>query len=165
MTKLTQLYEQDYTAWAEANAALLKAGRFDAIDIEHLLEELSDMGKSEQRGLESRLRVLLTHLLKWQFQYAQLADRWQEFDGRSWQNTIVHQRIELKILMRKYPGMKRLWIPAVQDAYTDARELAAEESGLPIETFPVACPYTDEAILDKTFFPPNETGSVRDTTR
>ncbi len=59
------------------------------------------MGKSEQRTLERRLRVLLAQLLKWQFQYAQLADRWREFDGRSWRSTIVHQRTEPKILLRK----------------------------------------------------------------
>ncbi|MBK1707034.1 hypothetical protein CKO40_21480 [Halochromatium glycolicum] len=159
MSKLTQLYDQDYTAWAETNAALLKAGRFEAIDIEHLLEELSDMGKSEQRSLESRLRVLLAHLLKWQFQYAQLSERWREFDGRSWRNTIVHQRAELKLLLRKHPSMKRLWTAAVQEAYGDARELAAAESGLPIETFPSSCPYSDEAILDHTFFPPHQPGA------
>jgi hypothetical protein len=156
VTKLAQLYDQDYTTWAETNAALLKAGRFEAIDIEHLLEELSEMGKSEQRSLESRLRVLLAHLLKWQFHYAQLSDRWREFDGRSWHNTIVHQRTELKILLRKHPGMKRLWTAALQEAYGDARELAAEESGLPIETFPSACPYSDQAILDTAFLPPHE---------
>lgn len=156
MTKLTQLYDQDYTAWAETNAALLKAGRFDALDIEHLLEELSEMGKSEQRSLESRLRILLAHLLKWQFQYAQLSDRWREFDGRGWRQTIVHQRTELKILLRKYPDMKRLWTAAVQEAYGDARELAAEESGLPIDSFPSACPYSDDAILDTAFFPLHE---------
>ena len=129
MGELAQLYEQDYTAWARTQADLLRTGRFEALDIEHLLEELEDMGKSEQRELESRLEVLLAHLLKWQFQYAQLTERWQEFDGRSWHNTIVHQRTKINILLRKHPGMKRLWSDAVVEAYADARELAAAESG------------------------------------
>ena len=156
MRDLRQLYEQDYSAWAEANADLLRAGHFGQLDIEHLLEELSDMGKSEQRALESRLRALLAHLLKWQFQYAQPADRWREFDGRSWRTTIIHQRTELKILLRKYPGMQRLWPAALQAAYVDARELAAAETGLPMDAFPLECPYADTAILDDDFLPPTE---------
>ncbi|MBK5932108.1 hypothetical protein CCR82_16590 [Halochromatium salexigens] len=156
MNDLKALYEQDYSAWAGANADLLRAGRFEDLDVEHLLEELSDMGKSEQRGLESRLRVLLAHLLKWQFQYAQLAERWREFDGRSWRNTIVHQRAELRILLRKYPGMQRMWPAAVHAAYVDARELAAAETGLPIDTFPRECPYADALLLDEHYLPPTE---------
>jgi len=157
MTDLTKLYEQDYTAWAEANAALLKAGHFDAVDVAHLIEELEDMGRSGQRALESYLSVLLTHLLKWQFQYRQLAARWQEFDGRSWHNTIVHQRTQLQLLLRKQPGMKRLWATARDEAYADARVLAAKETGLPIATFPETCPYTDEQILQQDdYLPPCE---------
>ncbi len=156
MRDLRQLYEQDYTAWAKANADLLRAGQFGELDIEHLLEELSDMGKSEQRALESRLRVLLAHLLKWQFQYARLTDRWREFDGRSWQGTIVHQRTELKILLRRHPGVQRLWSVALRVAYADARELAAAETGLPIDTFPLQCPYPGASILDEGFLPPTE---------
>lgn len=82
MNHFTQLYYQDYTAWARAQADLLRAGRVEALDVEHLLAELEDMGKSEQRELENRLGVLLAHLLKWQFQYALLAERWQEFIRR-----------------------------------------------------------------------------------
>lgn len=159
MNDLRHLYEDDYRAWAEANADLLRAGRFDQLDIEHLIEELSYMGKGEQRSLESRLRVLLAHLLKWQVQYDQLSDRWREFDGRSWRTMIIHQRTELKLLLRKHPSLQRLWSAAVHSAYADARELAAAESSLPIETFPVACLYADASILDEKFLPATEAQS------
>jgi len=154
MNPLSELYHQDYTAWAKHTAELLQAGRFAELDMTHLLEELSDMGKSEQRELESRLRVLLSHLLKWQYQYRQLSERWQEFDGRSWRNTIATQRTEIQIHLRKYPGMKQFLPEALLAAYADARELAAEESHLPIETFPVTCPYPQAQVLEKTFYPP-----------
>lgn len=156
MRDLRQLYEQDYTAWAKLNADLLRAGQFGELDVEHLLEELSDMGKSEQRTLESRLRVLLAHLLKWQFQYGRLTDCWRECDGRSWRGTIVHQRTELKILLRRHPGMQRLWSAALPVAYADARELAAAETGLPIDTFPLQCPYAEASILEEGFLPPTQ---------
>jgi len=88
MTHLYELYQKNYTAWAEKTAELLKAGKFSELDTEHLLEELASMGASEYNELESRLTILIAHLLKWQFQYQQLSDKWREFDGRSWRSTI-----------------------------------------------------------------------------
>ncbi len=61
-------YEKDVVAWAWEQAALLRAGKFASIDIEHIAEEIEDVAKTESRELRSRLAVLLAHLLKWQFQ-------------------------------------------------------------------------------------------------
>lgn len=66
MARMT--YDTDIVAWAQEQARLLRAGRFDALDIEHIAEEIEDVGKSEQRELENRMAVLLAHLLKWQHQ-------------------------------------------------------------------------------------------------
>jgi len=73
-------YETDVVAWATEQAKFIRAGRFDQLDLQHLAEEIEDVGKSEQRELASRMAVLLMHLLKWQFQP----------DGRSngWAGTI-----------------------------------------------------------------------------
>jgi len=60
-------YEQDVVAWANEQARLLRAKRFDLLDLEHLAEEIEDVGKSEQRELANRMAVLLGHLLKWRF--------------------------------------------------------------------------------------------------
>ncbi len=57
-------YDIDIVAWAQEQARLLRAGRFEALDIEHIAEEIEDVGKSEQRELASRLAVLLANLLK-----------------------------------------------------------------------------------------------------
>ncbi len=154
MSELSELYNHDYTAWAHHTAELLKAGRFGQLDVEHLVAELEGMGASEQRELENRLRILLAHLLKWQFQYRRLTDRWAEFDGRSWRNTLITQRKEIEILLRKYPGVKRFLPGALNESYQDARALAADETGLALNAFPAHCPYTQEQILDKTYYPP-----------
>ena len=61
-------YDTDAIAWANEQARLLRAGRFDALDIEHIADEIVDVGKSEKRELASRLAVLLAHMLKWQYQ-------------------------------------------------------------------------------------------------
>ena len=65
---MTATYEKDVIAWANEQAALLRAGRFSALDIEHIAEEIEDVGKSERREFVSRMAVLLAHLLKWQYQ-------------------------------------------------------------------------------------------------
>ena len=155
MSELGTLYSKDYTAWAHRTAELLKAGRFSELDIDHLLEELESMGASERRELESRLSVLLAHLLKWGYQYQQLSKRWQEFDGRSWKNTIIHQRTQIQINFTKHPGTKQFLSDSILEAYDNARILAAEETGLPLDTFPAACPYSQAQILSKDFYPPS----------
>ena len=62
---MTASYHQDIIAWAEEQARLLRAGRLDGLDLEHLAEEIEDVGKSEQRELANRMALLMAHLLKW----------------------------------------------------------------------------------------------------
>jgi len=156
MSDLNTLYNQDYSAWAKYMAELLKAGQFAELDIAHLIEELEGMGASEQRELENILRVLLAHLLKWQFQYRQLSERWQEFDGRSWRNTIINQRTETQIHLKKHPGIKQFLSETIIEAYEDARLLASKETQLPMTTFPASCPYSQAQILSDDYYPPTE---------
>jgi Domain of unknown function DUF29 len=77
-------YDTDIIAWSKEQASLLRSGKLSAIDIEHIAEEIEDVGKSEQRELANRMAVLLSHLLKWQYQ--------PERQSGSWQRTIKEQR-------------------------------------------------------------------------
>jgi hypothetical protein len=61
-------YQTDYYGWTVEQAELLKTGDWQHLDIENLIEEVEAMGRSEKRALESRLVVLVTHLLKWKYQ-------------------------------------------------------------------------------------------------
>ncbi len=153
MSDLYELYQKNYTAWAEKTAELLKAGKFSELDTEHLLEELAGMGASEYNELESRLTILIAHLLKWQFQYHQLSDKWKEFDGRSWRTTIIEQRTRIAKRLRKSPGLKKNLPEILSEAYEDALELAIKETRLPAATFPSECPYTFEQLLNDDFYP------------
>ncbi len=153
MNELAYLYDTNYTEWANQNAKLLKAGRFSEIDLSHLLEELSDMGKAETNELESRLIILLAHLLKWQFQYQQLSERWQEFKGDSWRATIIEQRLRLKRRLRKSPGLKSKLSTVIDESYEDAVYLAVKETKLAKDIFPTNCPYSVSEILDEDFYP------------
>lgn len=60
----TELYHQDFDAWIHDQISLLKAGKMDALDTHHLIEELEDMGKNNRRELSSHLKILIAHLLK-----------------------------------------------------------------------------------------------------
>ena len=153
MSKASELYHRDYRAWAKRQMDALSAGRFADLDIRHLLDELRDMGRSERNELENRLVVLLAHLLKWQFQYGQLADRWKEFKGDSWRSTIVEQRDRIARRLDKSPGLKPELSGLIEEAYSDAARLAAKETAICIDCFPSVCPYTQEQILDENYFP------------
>jgi hypothetical protein len=80
-----QLYEQDFYAWSKAQAELLRAGRYADLDLEHLIEEVDDLGDSLYRSARSRIRTIIEHLLKLQYSPAQ--------DPRvGWVETMMTQR-------------------------------------------------------------------------
>ncbi|MDM8546901.1 DUF29 domain-containing protein [Candidatus Venteria ishoeyi] len=155
MQKNISEYEKDFSAWAIHNAELLRAGRFSEVDITHLIEELEGMGASNRHELVSRLKILLMHLLKWQFQFQHLSTRWQEFEGVSWRRTIIEQRDQIQDLLSENPSLKAKLEEAVCKAYPGAVKLASKESRLPMAIFPQACPYDYAQILDDDFYPDN----------
>jgi hypothetical protein len=145
MNKLAVEYEQDIYMWTLHNAQLLRQRRWDDIDVEHLIEELETMAKRDQRELVSRFIVLLTHLLKWQFQPTQRSN--------SWEGSIVEQRIQIMRLLKSAPSLKNYCPEAITDAYPDAVKIAERETKLAIQVFPSDCPYTITQLLDESFFP------------
>lgn len=139
------LYERDFYAWALEQAALLRAGRFSSLDIENIAEEIESMGRSENNELINRLAVLLTHLLKWQYQSG--------FQGRSWTQTIAEQRRRLTRHLKENPSLKSRLEEDVAEGYEQALSEAVRETGLPRKTFPPQCPYTFAQMLDGDFWP------------
>jgi hypothetical protein len=141
----SDLYDRDLYAWAMTNARLVRDGRFDALDWEHIAEELESMGKSELRALESRLAVLLAHLLKWQFH--------PEKRSKSSQRTLIEQRKRVARLLRDSPSLRPKLSDILADAYDSALRLAAEETGSDESEFPQSCPYDIERGLDLSYYP------------
>ena len=138
-------YERDFYAWANEQAALLRAGRLNEADIAHIAEEIESMGKAEQRELVSRLTVLLLHLLKWRVQPG--------MRGSSWQATIKAPRRDLSRLLRDNPSLKAKLDEAMSDAYGDAIILAASETGLLEAELPSTCLWSFEQAMDADFWP------------
>jgi hypothetical protein len=142
---MSNLYETDFYAWANQQAALLRAGKLAAADIEHIAEEIESMGKTEKRELISRLTVLLTHLLKWQFQPVRR--------GSSWETTIIVQRNDLADHMADNPSLEAKLPDAIAHAYRNAFLIASDETGLPRSTFPAECPWSFDQIMNPEFWP------------
>lgn len=130
---LAALYAEDETAWLEAMAALVRRRDLAGLDLDNLGEYLTDMARRDRREVKSRLVVLMAHLLKWEFQ--------RDKQSRSWRTTMLHQRQELADLAGR--GALRAHAEAVlPEAYENAVELAASETGAPRTSFPAECPYT-----------------------
>lgn len=137
-------YETDIVAWANEQARLIRAGRFDLLDLEHIAEEIEDVGKSEQRELANRMAVLLAHLLKWKYQ--------PERQGNSWARTIKEQRKGVLRRLNETPSLKAKladsdWLDGV---WSDAVSQAVSETGL---DFPEVCPWTIQEVLNHDWLP------------
>ena len=143
-------YDEDVVAWANQQAAYLRNGRFDRLDIAHLAEEIEDVGKSEQRELANRMALLLAHLLKWALQPGRR--------GASWQITIRNQRRGVARRLRETPSLK----PNLDDAdwwagvWDDATAQAASEAGL--ADFSDTCPWSPEEVLSEDWLPDGADG-------
>jgi hypothetical protein len=153
MSHDADLYHTDFHAWIARQADLLRAGRVGDIDTAHLAEELEDMGKSNGRELQSRLVILVAHLLKWRFQLHDLAERWREFEGKRWRDTIIEQRAQISGLLEDSPSLQAGAEDALARAYPKARSLALKQTGLPEHSIPTDCPFRLDSVLDDDFFP------------
>ena len=139
------LSEHDYHAWLLEQAAHMRARRFDQIDYEVLAEELEDMGRSERRAVESHLKNLLLHLLKWAKQKGRRSG--------SWRDSIDTARDALADLLHDSLSLRPQLPESVKRQYPRARRSAANQTGLAGATFPAICPFRLEEILDAEFFP------------
>jgi hypothetical protein len=136
-------HKSDFYAWTQEQAHLLKTGQLYQIDRHNIAEELQDMGRSEKRQLESRLEILIVHLLKWQFQ--------PSLRSRSWQLTIKEQRLRLELLMQENPSLRSHLPEALEKVYPLATLSAERETGLSL--FPETSPYNLTEIISSEFLP------------
>jgi hypothetical protein len=134
-------YDDDGYCWAMEQAALLRARRFDLIDIENIAEEMETLGRSEYAKLESAYRVVLIHLLKW--------DHQPERRSTSWATSVKVHRVHAGRTLRRNPGLKSHVNAALVEAYELARIEAAGETGLPEHSFPETCPYDLDAVMNR----------------
>jgi hypothetical protein len=142
---MSATYETDFYAWANEQAALLRAGKLSEADVANIAEEIESMGRTEKRELINRLGVLLMHLLKWKYQ--------PNLRGRSWLLTIKEQRRKVAQHLGDNPSLRSVRDEAFAEAYGDARLMAARETPMDDDEFPEACPWSFEQAIDGDFWP------------
>lgn len=142
------LYDRDFYAWTQEQAALLRSGQWDRLDIPNLVEEIETLGRQERRELVNRLGILVGHLLKWQFQPQQRS--------KSWTATIIEQRQEIQELIADNPSLKSYLVEAIEKAYQKGILLVAKETPLSLDDLPAQCPYTLDQVMDPNFYPEQE---------
>lgn len=140
----TYLYDKDPYAWTIHNAELLKAGKYKEADMDHIIEEIEDLGRSIKRELRSRFSVLIAHLLKWQFQPA--------LRSRSWISTIEEQRLQIESLIEENPSLQSSAEEIFAGSYKIALAKAYNETDMDKGSFPKECPYSLEQCLDEEFY-------------
>jgi Domain of unknown function DUF29 len=146
----TSLYDEDFYRWTQHQAALLRTEKWQDLDYINLAEELESLGKRDVRELESRLEVLVMHLLKWRYQ----PERRER--GRSWRSTILEQRGRLQRLLAQSPSLRPQIPILVAEGYTRTRQRTLAETQLTESAIPSTCPWSTEQILDDAFWPEEE---------
>ena len=140
-------YEDDVAAWAERQVALLRARRWDLLDVERIAEEIEDMNISLRHQLAHRMTRLLGHLLKWRYQPARR--------GASWECTIRNHRDRIAKLLHRMPSLRRLFSSEewLDEVWEDALELAVHEAHLELADLPAAMPWSVEQVLSQDYLP------------
>ncbi len=141
----SNLYETDFALWIEQTVQLLRSAKFEEVDWENVIEEIESLGRSEKRALRSQVTRIIMHLLKWDYQ--------QSRRSNSWRGSIVEGRIQIKELLQDSPSLKPYLGDVLTKCYQDAVGWASAETRLPIETFPVECPYSIDEILVREILP------------
>lgn len=133
------LYDTDFVAWADRTAGLLRAGRFNEIEVENVAEEIETLGRSERKGVRSHLQRLMMHKMKQRIQ--------PERDGPSWQLSIAEARQSIQDDIEESPSLRRHLEDNLQKLYVRAIEEALIETRLTYSPFPKLCPWTLDDLL------------------
>jgi hypothetical protein len=145
MSTINPGYDEDVYGWAIHTAELLRSNKMDEVDFENIIEEIESLGRSEKHELTNRLSILITHLLKWQYQ--------PMMRGHSWKYSIVEQRDQVKSIFEESPSLKSKLEEILKLAYKFSLSKAIRETGLEAKTFPQQCPYSFDEIMSDEFYP------------
>ncbi len=133
----------DLYRWAFEQAAHIRAGRFDLVDILNVADEIESVGKSEFKSFASGLEIILLHMLKWDHQPSRRS--------RSWIYSILEHRRRVIRDIDDSPSLTSRRGEAIERAYEAARLCAARETKQRAEAFPAACPYTWDQIMEAPY--------------
>jgi Domain of unknown function DUF29 len=138
-------YDIDFYAWTQAQADAIRAKDLARLDIVHLAEEIESLGIADEHAITRQLQRLLQHLLKWQYQPTHRT--------RSWRRSIDQARDAIADRITRSPSLQGFPAQCLVLAYRRARRDARTDTGFPLATFPEACPWSVDQVLDEDFLP------------
>jgi Domain of unknown function DUF29 len=144
-TSQKSLYTIDFVQWIENTAQQLRNQDYADVDWENLIDEIEDMSRRERKALKSNLIVVLLHLLKWEYQ--------PEYRTGSWRGSIREHRRRINEDLKDSPSLVPYLEEVWAECYEEARNQAADETGLPLEIFPLKSLYSTEQALDSKSMP------------
>jgi hypothetical protein len=157
MSDPASLYEQDFYAWTQDQAAALRALpeglRPNALDVKNIAEEIESLGRSDRRAVGSLLQQVIVHLLK-------LALTPQEEPRRGWRNELLEFRSQIERLLEESPSLAAKVTELAAAEWPRARRLLLRdlsECGPRPGNLPDTLPFTDDQLLDPDWFPPPPT--------
>lgn len=138
-------YEHDFNQWCCDQMQAARDGEIERLDLDNIAEELHSLGASDRRALESQLKRVLAHLLKWTYQP----------DKRSWSwlKSLNDARDKIDLILDDSPSFARddMIEKLIRSSYSKAVKSVVLETGLKRDTFPDACPFTLQQIFDPDF--------------
>ena len=138
-------YDDDLYAWSQDQAARLRAFRPAHVDWQNLAEEIESLGKNDRRSLQSDLKVVLLHLIKWRYQ--------SEKRKSGWRSSVNEHRDRIERIIQDSPSLARLPAESLASEYRKARLEAARDTRLPKGRIPETCPFSIEQVLDPDYWP------------
>ena len=138
-------YDQDYCLWLEHITQLLKQGKFSGVDIPNLIDEIEGLAQNQKQALKSNLRIVLIHLLKYQYQPEKITN--------SWVSNINEHRDRIYDILDDNPSLEQYIRDEFSRVYDRARKRASRETQKPLDVFPIECPFTIKQVLDEDYFP------------
>jgi hypothetical protein len=145
------LYDSDFFEWTQSVAEDLRHRQVSDADLEHVAEEIADMGGRDRRELRNRMTVLVMHLMKW-------AGQPTGRKGGTWRATIDGQRLEIEGIIEQSPSLRNDLLRQLPNVYRKAAKFAVGETGLPLSVFlppdRLDAGFSDlDRLLSDDFFP------------
>ncbi|BAG02035.1 MAG: DUF29 domain-containing protein [Microcystis wesenbergii TW10] len=145
---LKTLYEIDDSLWLEETIELLKAKKFDALDLENLIEELEDLGNEKKFRVASFLQQIIRHCLLLQFWTSE-----RKYNQAHWQAEIVSFQYQLKRYLTT--NLRKYLEQEFEQIYFESVRYVRQKTDNKVN-FPDICPYSLEELLDPNWLPPYE---------
>ncbi len=142
-TKAAELYDEDFYAWTQQQAEALRM-HFQGdnrLDVEHLAEEVEDLGKSELHAVESFVENVIEHFLKLDYSgWVEARNHWRaEVDAF---RASIERKITPRIRQQVETELEVLYGRAQRAA---ARSLHQREPDF-VRRLPKTCPYDWDAV-------------------